>query len=242
MKTAKHTTLALALLALVALLAGCGGGGGGETTEATASTTVEAPPKLSKAELISQGDAICAEVNAAVGSTESDEGITDEASQIAGLYTGMVERLMKLGAPNETEGYAELSEAAEDLAKVEGEVKLAAEREDTVALEAAGAEAVPALESFQSQAAAYGFDACGEGPSAPAPSAGGTSGGESSGGSAEEGGGVEPEAEYVEPEYEEPAPEEAAPETGGAGGAPEAAPETGGGAETGGGSGGIGPG
>jgi hypothetical protein len=241
MKTAKHTTLALALLALVALLAGCGGGGGGETTESTASTTVESPPKLSKAELISQGDAICAEVNAAVGSTESDEGISDEESQIAGLYTGMVERLMKLGAPTETEGYAELSEAAEDLAKVEGEVKVAAEREDTVALEAAGAEAVPALEGFQSEAATYGFNACSEGPSAPAPSAaGGSSGGESSGGSAEEGGGVEPEAEYVEPEYEEPAPEEAAPETGGAGGAPEAAPETG--AETGGGSGGIGPG
>ncbi len=239
MKTAKYTTLALALLALVAILAGCGGGGGGETTESTASTTVETPPKLSKAELISQGDAICAEVNAAVGSTESDEGIADEGTQIAGLYTGMVERLMKLGAPTETEGYAEFSEAAEDLAKVEGEVKLASEREDTEALEAAGAEAVPALETFQSQAAIYGFEDCSEGPSVPTPGAG--SGSESSGGSGEEGGGVEPEAEYVEPEYEEAPPaEEVAPETGGAGGAPEAAPETGG--ESGGGSGGIGPG
>jgi hypothetical protein len=238
MKIAKYTTLAFALLALVAVLAGCGGGGS-DTTESTASATVEAPPKLSKAELITQGDAICAEVNAAVGSTESDEGISDEATQIAGLYTGMVERLMKLGAPTETEGYAEFSEAAEDLAMVEGELKLAAEREDVTAVEEAGSEAVPALEGFQNQAAVYGFEDCSEGPSVATPGAGGSAG-ESSGGSGEEAGGVEPEAEYVEPEYEEaPAPEEVAPETGGAGGAPEAAPESG---ESGGGSGGIGPG
>jgi hypothetical protein len=239
MKIAKYTTLALALLALVAALAGCGGGGGSESTETTASTTVETPPKLSKAELITQGDAICAEVNAAVGSTESDEGVSDEATQIAGLYTGMVERLMKLGAPTEAEGYAEFSEAAEDLAMVEGELKLAAEREDVAAVEEAGSEAVPALEGFQTQAGVYGFEDCSEGPSVPTPGAGSSSG-EAPGGSAEAGGGVEPEPEYVEPEYEEaPAPEEVAPETGGAGGATEAAPETG---ESGGGSGGIGPG
>src|SRR5215218_3625916 len=131
-------------------------------------------------------------------------------------------------------------EAGEELAKVEGELKLAAEREDVAALEEKGQEAAAAVESFHSQAAIYGFEDCSNEPSAPAVDGGPTTaGGEEFEGEAEEGG-VEPEAEYVEPEYEEPAPEEeVAPETGGAGGSPEA-PEPA--PETGDESGGVGPG
>ena len=67
MKNPAPKTILLLLAVLAALVvAGCGGGGGGDTTESTATTTEE-PQKLTKTELISQGDAICAEVNAAVG-------------------------------------------------------------------------------------------------------------------------------------------------------------------------------
>jgi len=222
--------------------AGCGGGGD-ETTDATA--TSEEAAQLSKTELISQGDAICAEVNAAVGALGSSEGEVEtaageEAEKVANLYTGMVQSLQNLGTPEGDEGdYAKFSEAAEELAKVEGEIKLAAEREDTPALEEAETNAGTALEEFQTQAAAFGFSECSEGPSAPT-TAPGTGAGEEGEGAEE--GGLEPEPEYAEPESEELAPEEeAAPETGGAGGggeeAPEAAPE-GGGSE----SGGVGPG
>jgi len=241
-----NKTILLLLTALVALaIAGCGGGGGDETTETTA--TVEEPQKLSKAELIEQGDAICAEVNAAVGALggESEESAVPEAvEKTSNLYLGMVERLQELGTPEGSDsGYAEFMEAAEELAKVEGEVKLAAEREDTAALGEATAEAAPALEEFETQAGTYGFEDCSKGPGAVTPAGGATgteAGGEEVAPELEEGG-VEPEAEYVEPEYEEPAPEEVAPETGGAGGgveeaAPESAPETGGE------SGGVGPG
>jgi hypothetical protein len=239
----RQKTILLALAALLALaIAGCGGGDG--TTESTAAATTEESPTLTKEELISQGDAICAEVNAAVGalgSSETEAAIGGESEKIANLYTGMVQSLQNLGTPEEDDGsYAQFSEAAEELAKVEGEIKLASEREDTPALEEAETAAGPALEEFQSEAAIFGFEDCSEGPSAPTP-AGGAEAGEEAEGEYEEGG-VEAEPEIVEPEVEEEAaPEEVAPETGGAGGgeeAPEAAPEAGGGSE----SGGVGPG
>lgn len=224
------------------LIAGCGGGGSSDSSESTA-TTVAAPKALSKAELIEQGDAICAEVNAAVGSVgSSSTENSSPASQAAQLYSGMVASLNNLGTPQETDGYSEFSGAAEELAKVEDEVKLAAERGDTAGLEAAESNASEALTSFQNAASEYGFKDCSEGPSAPA-----TSGPSSESGEAEVGGeeaeAVEPEA--VEPEVEVEAAPEVAPETGGAGGTAEGggtagAPE--GGGTTGGSSGGIGPG
>jgi len=215
-------------------LAGCGGGDD-ETTESTA--TAEAPAAPSKADLISRGDAICAEVNAAVGSVAASES-SDETARVADLYIGMVDSLRNLGAPAEEAGYPEFIAAADELAKVEGELKLAAEREDAAALEAASGAAVPALEEFEDQAAQYGFEECGEEPTAPSPA--GTGSGEEAG----EEGGVEVAPEEIEEEVvpEEVVPEEVAPETGGAGGGiEEAAPESGGG-ESGGGSGGVGPG
>ncbi|MGN6586559.1 MAG: hypothetical protein ACTHKT_03680 [Solirubrobacterales bacterium] len=250
MRTPGHKTILLLLAALTALLiAGCGGGGG---TESTATTTTEEPQKLTKAELIQQGDAICGEVNAAVGALDSEpeeSAVPQTIEKTSNLYLGMVERLQGLGTPEGDNGsYAEFMEAAEKLAKVEGEVKLAAEREDTAALGEAATEATPALEEFQERAEAFGFEDCSKGPGevAPAGGAAGEPGTESSGEEVapevEEGGGVAPE-EFVEPELEEPAPEEVAPETGGAGGGAEVAPETGGGGSTGGSeSGGVGPG
>lgn len=253
MRIPGNKTLLLLLAVLAALaIAGCGGGGD-ETTESTATTTEE-PQKLTQAELIEEGDGICAEVNAAVGalgSTASEEASSFEQDErVANLYTGMVERLQELGAPEGDDGsYAEFMGAAEELAKVEGEAKLAAEREDLTALEEAKGEAEPTLEAFEEEAADYGFEDCSEGPGAVTPTgpgAGETSpeaGGEELEEGVEEEGGVEPEPEYVEPEYEEAPPvEEVAPETGGAGGGVEEAPEAGGGETGGSESGGVGPG
>ena len=245
MRTPGIKTILLVLGLLVALAtAGCGGGGGDESE--TSTPTVEEPAALTKDELIEQGDGICAEVNAAVGALSGSETpettAGDSTEKVANLYVGMIERLQDLGAPEGEEAdYAKFMEAGEELAKVEGEAKLAAEREDVAAMEEKSQEAAAALESFQSEAAIYGFEDCSDEPGLPTPSSGeATPGGEEfEGGEAEEGG-VEPEAEYVEPEYEEPAPEEeVAPETGGAGGSPEA-PEPA--PETGGESGGVGPG
>jgi hypothetical protein len=242
MRAAKPLTIASLLAALVLALAGCGGGDDDAATS-TAATT-ETTAAISKAELISQGDAVCAEVNAAVGSVAGSEAEVDEQIiQVADLYIGMVDNIKALGAPDDPAGYAELMAAAEDFAQIEGEAKLAAEREDTEALGEAASDAAPALEEFVGVAGRYGFSDCSEGPSAPAPAD--ETGSESAEApvEVEEEGGVEATPEEVEePEVEEVAPEEAAPETGGAGGGvEEAAPETGGGSG-GGSSGGVGPG
>jgi hypothetical protein len=234
--------LILALPVAALLVAGCGGGGGSDSSESTATTAV-APTALTRAELTEQGDAICAEVNAAVGSAGSSTTENGSpAAQVADLYSGMVASLNNLGTPQETEGYAEFSSAAEELAKAEDEVKLASERGDTAGLEAAESNASSALTSFQNAASEYGFQDCSEGPSAPATAGPGSESAEA------EVGGEEPEAvepEAVEPEVEaEPAPE-VAPETGGAGGTAEGGGTTGapeGGGSGGGSSGGIGPG
>lgn len=229
------------LAALAALLiAGCGGGD--DSTETTTATTEE-PQSLTKAELIEQGDGICAEVNAAVGALGAEAAeaeVPDTIEKSANLYMGMVERLQDLGTPEDDDGsYARFMEAAEEFAKVEGEVKLAAEREDPTALGEAATEAAPALEELHSQAAIYGFEDCSEGPT----TLGSPEGREAPGAEGLEGeeGGLEAEPELEEAPEEEVAPEEAAPETGGAGGG--TAPESGGG-ESGGGSesGGVGPG
>ncbi|HET9198450.1 MAG TPA: hypothetical protein VFN92_09380 [Solirubrobacterales bacterium] len=246
MRTPGNKTLLLLGLLVALAIAGCGGGGGGDETETT-TPTVEEPVALSKQELITQGDGVCAEVNAAVGAlsgSETPESTPgDSTEKVANLYIGMVERLQDLGAPEGDEAeYAKFIEAAEELSKVEGEAKLAAEREDVAAMEEKGQEAAAALEGFQSEAAIYGFEDCSAEPGLPPAVDGGptTEGGEEFEGGEVEEGGVEPE--YVEPPAEEeiyPPGEEVAPETGGAGGSPEApAPAP----ETGGESGGVGPG
>jgi uncharacterized membrane protein YgcG len=234
--------LTAAAFGAVFLVAGCGGGGGDETTAAPVETTEEAA--LSKAELITQGDAICAEVNAAVG-TMSQSASTNTAARVAqeaDLYGGMVERLKGLGAPSEEEGaYREFLTTAEQLDQAENDARLAAERGEEEALSEAESSAQTALTAFQQAAEGYGFEDCSEGPHAPVPAA---SGEEAAG---EEG--AEGEVEEAAPEeVEEAAPEEveeAAPEEGGGAGI---GGEAGGGTETpsggggGGSSGGIGPG
>jgi hypothetical protein len=227
--------LALTVLAI----AGCGGGDGdGDTTPAVA-PAVETTAALSKEELVAQGDAICAEVNAAVGTLASTD-VGGGATQAAELYEGMAERLVDLGAPSDdSAGYSEFSAAAEGLAQAESDVQLAAERGEDAALVTAETEASSALASFQSAATAFGFEQCGEGPSAPVSGSSGVP--------------AETEAELpegVEEEEVEAAPEEAeeTPETeaggAGAGGGAEAGGGTAGGGEGSGGgsSGGIGPG
>jgi hypothetical protein len=232
-RPAKILTLALPLAALA--ISGCGGGGSDSTatTQAAPETTA-----LSKAELISQGDAICGEVNAAVGSVDSSESeSSQQATQVPDLYIGLVDSLKRLGIPAESAGYPEFIAAAEALSKAEGEAKLAAERDDAAALEEAAAKTAAAGEEFESAAGEYGFEDCSEGPRAPTAAGGAAPGEEEAEGGLE----VAPEELEEEAPVEEVAPEEAAPETGGAGGGvEEAAPE--GGGETGGSSGGVGPG
>ena len=235
----RRSPLFAAVVPIAALvIAGCGGGGD-ETTDTTAAAPVETTPTLTKADLLKQGDAICAEVNAAVGTLgESSTEGASRVAQEADIYKGMVERLKGLGMPEEAEGYEEFIGAADELAQAQSDAALAAARGESEGLETAETEASTALSSFQSAASEYGFEDCSEAPSAPVPTSGAQAPSE------------EPESEAETGGVEEAAPEEveeAAPETetGGAG-STEAGGGTGGGGgeEAGGGSssGGVGPG
>lgn len=228
------------VLPIVALaIAGCGGGDD-DSTASSPATTEATTTALTKAQLIEQGDAICAEVNAAVGTVGASSAETGSpAAQVADLYSGMISSLKNLGTPAEADGYAEFSGAADELSTAEGEVKLASDRGDTPGLESAESNASAALSTFQGVAQEYGFEDCSEGPSAPAAGATPESGEAEVGEEAES---VEPEV--IEEEVEAESAPEVVPETGGAGGTAEGggtagAPEGGG---TGGESGGIGPG
>ena len=63
----------LPIAAVLAVLALAGCGGGGSSTTSSEPATTETKPTPSKAQLIAQGDGICAEVNAAVGSVAASE-------------------------------------------------------------------------------------------------------------------------------------------------------------------------
>jgi pyruvate/2-oxoglutarate dehydrogenase complex dihydrolipoamide acyltransferase (E2) component len=130
--------------ALVA--AGCGGGG---DEEAPATPVPPAEVVLSQAELISEADSICAEVNAAIGTINSSEA-TDETSKEAqrgDIYLGLADRLEELGNPADGSAPTEVISAARELADSTG---------DEVA-----------LTSFQQAAEDYGLDSCAEEPEAP---------------------------------------------------------------------------
>jgi hypothetical protein len=234
MKLGKPLIAAPFLAALV--LAGCGGGG--EETTVASVPTVEESPSLSKQELIQQGDSICAEVNAAVGTVNASEaGTADQVSQAADLYSGMVERLKGLGTPEEDAGYAEFTEAADALAQAESDAQLASERGDEAALAEAESEAEASLEAFEEAAGSYGFEDCSEAPSAPSVVS------PAGGGEEAEGEEVEVPAEVEEEVVPEEAPAEEAPAEEGGGGTEGGGTGAGGGEEGGGGgSGGIGPG
>jgi hypothetical protein len=227
-----HNSLILAVPLAALAIAGCGGGGGSDST--TAPVTTEATTTaLTKEELISRGDSICAEVNAAVGTVgESSSEETSQVGQVADLYTGMIESLKGLGTPDDATGYSEFISAGEELAQAESDAKLADERGDSAAVGEAETKVISTLSSFESAAEAYGFEECGKEPSAPTTTTPST-------GAPEE----EAAEEAVEPEEAEVAPEEVAPEEGAAGGAATGGGEAPGGESSGGSSsGGIGPG
>lgn len=151
----------LALPVTALLIAGCGGGSS-DSSESTATTTA-APAAMSKAELIEQGDAICAKTYAVTG-TLNLEGTTGEARRIAGLHSIMIKRLLALGTPQETEySYAEYTTAAHALVASSEEIVLVAKKDDPAALRVAESGSLSTLSMFQGLAGAYGFKDCAEG-------------------------------------------------------------------------------
>lgn len=148
--TKKKTTILLIAAAGAVGFAGCGGDDESEPAPAPVETTTE-PAAITKAELITQGDGICGEVNAAVGTIAASDTADDsiKETQISDIYSGMADRLDELGTPSDGEAPTAVIEAAQGLA------------------ESGASDGSAALATFQSAADDYGFTECGEAPVAP---------------------------------------------------------------------------
>jgi hypothetical protein len=144
---------AVGFIASGALFFGCGGGG----DEPPAAAPVAPPdePVITQSALIDQGNRICAEVNAAVGTIEAS-GSGDPATlqaQLATIYDGLAERLEALGEPSDGAAPVAVISAARELGDSGG-----------------------STEDLRSAAQDYGLDECAEAPSAPDTSGNGAGG------------------------------------------------------------------
>jgi hypothetical protein len=160
--------LAALIAALMLAVAGCGGDDD-SPDETVLTPTSGTPQTTSKADFLRDGDAICAEVNAAIGTIQSTS-VSDPSSivgQEADLYEGMMQRLEGLGRPSDDEGLDDVLDAGNALVNAERDAELAAQRGDDAGLAEAESEASSALGDFQAAAEAYGFSECGQSPEAP---------------------------------------------------------------------------
>jgi hypothetical protein len=160
---------AICLMTLVGAGLAVGCGGGSDSTPTSITPTVKTPSKLSKADFISQADAYCAEVNAALGSISSSSSTSSSAAagQRADLFSGLMQHLRGLGTPDDQTGLDEFLSAGDAVASAEKSEVDAATSGDTAALTSAESDAASAQSSFASAASAYGFKECGQGPSTP---------------------------------------------------------------------------
>lgn len=134
------------IVASAVLFLGCGGGSDGELAVEPAPPVVE-EQTITQSELIEDGDRICAEVNAAIGTIESSSTAspTTVQSQLATIYEGLADRLEELGKP--TDGPAPVAVIA--------------------AARALGQPGEGSAEEFRQAADEYGLDACASEPKAP---------------------------------------------------------------------------
>jgi hypothetical protein len=146
----------IALLTFVSLLvAGCGGGGGDTSSSATEGSSAA----LTRAELLEQGNAICAKAYPAIVKFDP-EGTTKEAVQAAALTENMAEELLALGVPQETDVYyVEYANASRALVKGAAAIKAAA-KHDPATLKNAEAASLSMLSSFQNWSNEYGLKDC----------------------------------------------------------------------------------
>lgn len=133
-----------AVVALGMGVVACGGSDEEEAPAPVTATTTEEAVALTSDDLITQGDAICAEANSALGSIEaSTADDTTKANQVSDIYDGIAQQLGELGTPTDGEPPSDVIAAAQELADGTG---------DTT--------------SFQTAASEYGFTDCAEAPEA----------------------------------------------------------------------------
>ncbi len=146
-KIPTQIAVAALLVASAWLVAACGGGDDEAPDPAASGEPIDVV--LTRDELISEADQVCAEVNAAVGTIDTSEAADEtlRAAQRADLYEGLADRLEALGNPSDGSPPTAVISAARALGDPESD---AAD-----------------LEAFQEAADEYGLSTCSEDPEAP---------------------------------------------------------------------------
>lgn len=150
-------------LALVAT--GCGGDDEPSIEDITSieSTTTDGTSALSKDEVIAQGDAICAEGNAAINSLAIGTDRALAADQVRSITDGMRGGLRALDAPAEDrDALNDLIGALGDQVSALEDRAATARAGDEAGYEAAGVALETARASARTAGEAYGFASCGQ--------------------------------------------------------------------------------
>jgi hypothetical protein len=173
---------AAGLAGLVLVAAGCGGDDEPSIDEILndlqTTTTTGATATLGKQEVIAQGDAVCAEANAAIASITVGADRALAAEQVGSITDGIRRELRSLDAPSQGRG------DLQDLIAALGDQVTALERRastsnagDEAGYEAAGVELANARAAAQAAGDAYGFQSCGQPFDAVPPDTGSDDGG-----------------------------------------------------------------
>jgi hypothetical protein len=140
----------IALLAATFTIAGCGGGGG---------------DRLSRAEFISQADAVCEEYEAkldALGTPQNAEQLADFADKALPIAQDGREELGELRPPEELqETYDDWLEQGDRAIEIVEDLREAAEDGDTAEIQRIAQEAEAADAEANRLAAQIGFEQCG---------------------------------------------------------------------------------
>lgn len=150
-------------------LAACGGSGS-STTSSVSAPANQAPTTISKAQFIKEGDGVCAEVNAALGTISGSGSGTTASSAVgqrAALYQGMMERLRGLTQPDDQTGLDQVLSAGDAIVSAEQKAQQAEASSDSTALASAESQATSAEATFASAASSFGFKKCGQGATTP---------------------------------------------------------------------------
>ncbi len=222
--------------AIAALLGGCGDDDAPIETISTEAEPAESVSGVSQEDFVASADAACAEANAALGAlgTESDSLAVD---QRLGITEEVLSAMQSLGDPEDPNGdLKDYLAALEEQVSILEDQQTAATSGDTATVDSLETELDAAEAEAQSAAEAYGFEECGQPPSASsATPSGGTTPGTTD--PATPTTATTPTTPAPVPVEPVPVPEPVAP-TGGAGAgevpAPEPAPEDGGGGSSGG--------
>jgi hypothetical protein len=207
--------------AMAALIGGCGDDDSPIETISTEPEVTESTSGVSQEDFIASADAACAEANAALANVPDDSSSV-AVGQRLGITQEVLSAVEDLGDPEDPDGdLKDFLAALDDQVSILEDQQTAATSGDTATVDSLSTELDAAEVKAEAAGSAYGFEECGQPPSA---SSGATTTGGTTPGGTTTAAPTTPATTTPAPVTPAPEPEPVAP-TGGAGAGPAPAPE-----------------